>query len=104
MHLPSAIDLCDLIKRAGKGCFLFATDVARAYRQLPLDPRNWPLVCFTFEGRFFVYISLPFGLRWAASHCQDATSLTSRELGRRGLSLLNYIDDFLGGGHLQRRS
>ena len=29
-------------------------------------------------------------------HCQDATNLVSRELGRRGLSLLNYIDDFGG--------
>ena len=32
--------------------FYFATDVARAYRQLPLDLRDWPLICFTFEGRF----------------------------------------------------
>ena len=94
MHLPSASDFCDLIRKAGRGCFLFATDVARAYDQLPLDPTDWPLVCFTFEGRFFVDISLRFDLRWAASHCQDATSLVSRELRRRGLSLLNYIDDF----------
>ena len=98
-------DLCDLIRRAAKGCFLFATDVARAYRQLPLDPRDWLLVCFIFEGWFFVDISLTFGLRWAASHCQDATNLVSRELGRRGLSLLNYIDDLgrEGGGRLQGR-
>ena len=67
MHLPSATDFCDLIRRAGKGCFLFATDVARAYHQLPLDPRDWPRVCFTFECRFVVNISLPYGLRWAAS-------------------------------------
>ena len=94
MHLPSADDLCNLIRRVGKGCYLYATDVAHAYRQLPLDPRDWPLVCFTFDGRFYADISLPFGLRWAAAHCQDVTSLVARELGRRGLSLLNYI---LGG-------
>ena len=73
MHFPSDSDFCDLLRKAGMGCFLFARDVARAYRQLPHDPRDWPLICFTFEGQFFVDISLPFGLRWAAPHCQDAT-------------------------------
>ena len=64
------------------------------YCQLPLDPRGWPLICFFFKGRFCVDISPPFGLRWAASHCQDATNLVSRELRRWDHSLLNYIDDF----------
>ena len=80
MHLPSASDFYDLIRKASRGSFLFATDMARAYRQLPLDPRDWPLVCFTFEGQFYLDISLLLGLRWAASHCQDATNLVSREL------------------------
>ena len=97
MHLPSTSDFCDLIRKAGRVSFLFATDVARAYRQLPLNPKDWPLVCFTFEGWFYVDISLPFGLRWAASHCQDATNLVARELRKRGISLHNYIDNFLGG-------
>ena len=52
MHLPSANDFCNLIREAGRGCFLFATDVARVCRQLPLNPRDWPLVCLTFEGHF----------------------------------------------------
>ena len=30
--------------------------------------------CFSFDSSFFVDISLPFGLRWAASHCQDVTT------------------------------
>ena len=42
-------------------------------------------------------LSLPFGLRWAASHCQDVTSLVPRDLTRKGLSILNYIDNFWGG-------
>ena len=97
MHLPSAGDYCDLIRAAGRGCYLYAMDVARTYRQLPLDPSDWPLVCFLFEGRYFVDISLPFGLRWAASHCQDVTNILAAKLRRRGATLLNYIDNFLGG-------
>ena len=70
MHLPSGNDFCKLIRWAGKGCFLYATDVARAYRQLPLNPGDWPLVCFQFEDRYYIDINLPFGLRWVACHCQ----------------------------------
>ena len=41
---------------------MFSTDVSQAYRQLPLDPGDWPLVCFIFEGSFYMDLSLPFGL------------------------------------------
>ena len=51
------------IRQAGKGCYMYATDVARAYRHLPLDAADWPLICFLFEGRYYIDISLPFGLR-----------------------------------------
>ena len=96
MHLPSAGDLCELIRKVDRGCYLYATDVTWAYRQLPLDPGDWSLTCFQFEGRYYIDISLPFGLRWAASHCQDITNCVTRDLKRQGLTLLNYIDDFWG--------
>ena len=99
MQLPMVEDLCSLIRKASRGCSLYSVDVARAYHQLPLDPTDWPLVCFSFNGSFFMNISLPFGLRWAASHCQDMTSLITRELTRQGSTVLNYIDDW-GGGSL----
>ena len=41
MHLPSAQDFCNLIRTAGKGCYMYSADVAQVYRQLPLDPGRW---------------------------------------------------------------
>ena len=96
MHLLSFADLCELIRKADRGCYLYATDVVRAYRQLPLDPGDWPLACFQFEGRYYIDVSLPFGLRSASSHCQDITNCVTRELGMQGFTLPNYIDDFWG--------
>ena len=101
MHLSSASDFCDIIREAGRGCFLYATDVARPYRQLPLDPADWLLICFRFEGRYSINISLPVGLRWVAFHCQDVTNMISRGLRRHGLTLLNDIDDLGGSGRFQ---
>ena len=98
MHLPSAEDLCALIHKVERGCFMVSKDVSQAYHQLhvPLDPGDWPLTCFTFEGSVYVDLSLPFGLRWAAIHCQDVISLVTRDITRQGLPVLNYINDFGG--------
>ena len=60
----------------------------------PMDPCNWPLVCQKAQCRHFVDISLPFGLRWAVSCCQDMMSFVVRVFQEQGGSTLNYIDDF----------
>ena len=96
MHLPSSQDMCVLMHKTGKGCCLYSADVARAYRQLPLDPADWPLVCFTFQGSYYTDISPPFRLCWVVSHCQDLTGIITRYLNRGGSSILSYIDDFWG--------
>ena len=67
MYLPSAKDLCDFIHIASKGCFMYSADVAWAYRQLPLDPGDWPLVFFSFQEAYYTDISLYVGVRWAAA-------------------------------------
>ena len=64
MNLPLAEDLCSLIHKSGRGCYMYSTDIPRVYWQLLLDTGDWPLVSFNFDSYFFfVDISLPFGLR-----------------------------------------
>ena len=46
------------------------------------------------NNNFYVDISFPFGLRWAAASCQDTTGLVARHLTFQDMKLLNYIDDF----------
>ena len=75
---------------------VFNGTMAQAYRQLPPDPGDWPLVCFNFHWAYYTDISLLFGLRWAAVHCQDVTSPITRELNTNGAAFHSYIDD-LGG-------
>ena len=83
------------------GAFLYSCNIAQAYRQLLLDPADCPLVCLNVDGRFFADISLPFELRWAASHCQDVKGLVARKLGRQDLSLLNYDIDVGGVANME---
>ena len=76
-----------LLLFSGRGSGLEAT---------PHDPGDWPLVCFNFQGAYYTDISLSVGLRWVAAHCQDVTSLITRELTRKGAAVLSYIGDFGG--------
>ena len=75
MHLPATHDIAKFVHRAEIGAYLYSAGIVRAYRQLTLDPADWLLLCFRFEGRFFTDVSVSFYLRWAASHCQVVTRL-----------------------------
>ena len=96
VHLPSADDLIHLINGAGPDCYLYSTDISRAYRHLPLDPLSWPLTCIQFDSKVFCDISLPFGARWSASACQRTTDAVCYIMSQNGHTVLNYIDDFCG--------
>ena len=41
---------------------MFSYDIFRAYKQLPLDPADWPLVYLKVSDSYYVDMSLPFGL------------------------------------------
>ena len=96
MHLPSARDMMDIIRKVGHSCFLYFCDLSQAYRQLPLDLADWLLVCIKVQKQFLINISLPFDLRWAADCCQDVPSLIDRNLINQGLQVFKYIYDFGG--------
>ena len=45
--LPTPLDLADLMSQAGRGAFMWKSDLSRAYRQLRIDPLDYPLLCQT---------------------------------------------------------
>ena len=92
--VPLAQHLADNIRRAGKGALMYSCNVAIAYQQLPLNPADWPLICFSDRGRYYIDASLPFGMRWVADSCQDAMAIIASHLNSRGAHILNYINDF----------
>ena len=44
LHLPTPLDFAHLLVRHGRGSYMFKLDLKRAYRQLPTDPWDWPLL------------------------------------------------------------
>ena len=59
---PQVDDFRDLIINAGRGCFIWKRDLSRFYLQIPLDPLEYPLVCYVWRNRIYFFTSLMFGL------------------------------------------
>ena len=90
------IDLAHLLVRHGRGCFLFKLDLERAYRQLPTDPWDWPLLGIAWEGMAYFDKSIPFGVRHGAMACQRVTEAVSYVAKKEAdTDSEGYIDDTL---------
>ena len=96
MHWPSVQDLVQAISQAGKCSYLYCSNIARVYWHIPLDLAEWLFVCSKYKGST-IWTS---ACRSAFAEWQLATKTSpSSSLGglnSKGLSLLNYIDDFGG--------
>jgi len=66
------------------------------YRQFPVDPQDYHLLGYTWNSQFYFDTVLTMGLRSAAMACQRSTSAVTWILNRRGPSIFNYLDDFIG--------
>lgn len=93
---PTVDDIADRITQLGPGCLLFKRDLKRAYRQLPVDPFEYPLLGYSWRDKLFFDIRLPMGLRSAATACQRVTNAVCFMLSRFGCNVLSYLDDFMG--------
>ena len=59
LRLPGVDSLDTFIHRFGQGCMLFKTDLSRAYRQLPVDPRDYHFLGYEFDNLLFLIPPLP---------------------------------------------
>jgi hypothetical protein len=81
--------------RSAKG---HSRDLKAAFRHIPINPCDHRLLLFEREGRFFVNVFLPLGLRtapWIFNLFAEALHWVSETLYKRNST--HYLDDFLFG-------
>ena len=98
ISLPTVDYMEQRLLHLGKGAFLYKTDLARGYRQLRVDPTDWPLLGFSHDNYYYVDLCPPFGLRTAALFMQRTSEAISYIHGMEGFLSRPYLDDFGGGG------
>ncbi|XP_019643774.1 PREDICTED: uncharacterized protein LOC109484856 [Branchiostoma belcheri] len=98
---PSVDTLSHMILDKGRGCLLYKTDLKRAYRQIPVDPKDYKYLCYCWRNKWYVDTRCPFGLRSSAFICQSTTSAVTFIQQKKGYSICNYLDDFGGAEYPQ---
>jgi hypothetical protein len=85
-----------LVAQAGRGAVMMKRDLKAAFRHVPINPCDYWLLIFEWDGKFYVDMFLPFGLRTAprifnlfaeALHCVLETLFE--------WNCTHYLDDFL---------
>ena len=51
---PTVDDIAECIVQLGPGCLLSKLDLKRAYRQLPVDPFDYPLLGYSWRDKLFL--------------------------------------------------
>lgn len=96
LRLPGIDRLVDFILAKGRHCLVFKKDLRRAYRQFPVDPKDYSLLGFCYQGQFYFDTRCPFGLRSSALICQRTTKAVVHIFTGQGFSADVYLDDFYG--------
>ena len=96
LRLPGIDRLVEFVNAKGCGCHVFKKDLRRAYRQIPIDPQDYPLLGLYIDGSLYFHTALPSGLRSATMICQHTTKSVAYILNTDGISVDVYIDDFYG--------
>ena len=96
LRLPGIDRLVDFVNAKGQGCLVFEKDLKRAFRQIPVDLTDYPLLGMCIDDGLYFHSSLPFGLRSTTMICQRTTKSIVYILNGEGISVDVYIDDFYG--------
>ena len=96
MRLPTIDAMVDRLLELGTGAWLYKTDLSRGYRQMRVDPLDWPLLGFSQNNDFFLDLCPPFGLRTSAFMMERLSMGVAYIHERNGFIAFPYIDDFGG--------
>ena len=83
---------------------LYKIHLERAFRNLRIDPFDYPVLGLKWQDSIFVDLGVPFGFATGAASCQSCTALVTWKLRQNKIWIMNYLDDFLGVSPLQKAS
>ena len=72
--LPGVDRLIHFIRLRARHCRIYKKDLGQAFRQLPLDPKDVPLLSFVVKNQHYFHTRFPFGLRSATMSASNKSS------------------------------
>ena len=89
---PSVDNFTDRLRKLSRGALMHKINLSRAFRQLKVDPADYPLLCLQRQEEYYV----AFGHRTGAMGCSRLTDFLRYVHSKHGYYLMSYIDDLLG--------
>ncbi|GAQ88451.1 reverse transcriptase [Klebsormidium nitens] len=74
--------------------FLFTIDLKAGYHHIDIYEPHWKYLGFQWQGQFYVFTQLPFGLAPACYVFTMVMRQLTKSWRERGYRLVHYIDDF----------
>lgn len=53
LSYPTIDAIVDAVISMGPGCLLYKRDLKKAYRQFPIDPKDYHLLGYTWDSKFY---------------------------------------------------
>ena len=93
--LPTVAEFVEVIKDMGQGSYMFTVDLERAYKNVRIDPLDWPLLCVRWKDLHYVETAMPFGAHSSSANMQRVANLIVRVLTGEGIKTRMYLDDLI---------
>lgn len=99
--LPTVNDLVTKLQDYGRGAFIWKGDLARAYRQIRIDPLDTPLLGLKVDDSVYLDLCPAFGCKSSSAACQRMSNAFTYIMGKKGHFVLAYLDDFAGAHNIK---
>ena len=96
LHYTSVEEVCRLVLEVGRGATIYKRDLRHAYRQIPVDPRDYCYLGYTWNGSFYFDTVLAMGQKNAAMACSRTTDSVMFMHSKDGFHGVNYLEDLIG--------
>ena len=83
------------VQRSKPNCWYTKLDLSNCFLSFPLHPSMFRFFTFEFEGVYYCFVRLPFGLNVAPYLCTLLLSVVSFRLTQLGITHTRYLDDWL---------
>lgn len=92
--LPNIGDLVSKLQECGQGALVWKADLARAYRQMRVDPLDAPLLGLKVGQCYYLDRCPAFGCKTSSAACQRLSNAVVYMLAKQVIHILAYLDDY----------
>ena len=95
LRYPTVDDIVKSVQDLGNEVLLSKIDVSRAFRNLRVDPFEYDALGLTWDGKSYIDISIPMGMKTGSALCQRTTDVIRHIMQSKNVRVYNYIDNVI---------